>query len=90
MSLLITDDLLNNASMSEEEFRLELAIFLFEKEIVTLGKAHEFAQVPQIILQKELAKREIPIHYGYEEFQEDLETVRGHKTDQANAAQQII
>ena len=76
MSLLITDDLLRNAPMSEDEFRLELAIFLFEKEIFTLGKASEFSNVPQIALQKELAKRKIPIHYGYDEFQEDLETVR--------------
>jgi predicted HTH domain antitoxin len=76
MSLLITDDLLKNAPMSEDEFRLELAVFLFEKEIFTLGKASEFSQIPQVVLQKKLARRKIPVHYGYEEFREDMETVR--------------
>ena len=76
MSIIISEDLLKNASMSEKEFRLELAIFLFEKEIFTLGKASEFANIPQFIFQKELAKRKIPIHYGIEELMEDLETVK--------------
>ncbi|MEZ4776178.1 MAG: UPF0175 family protein [Bacteroidia bacterium] len=75
MGVLITDDLLKNAPMSESEFRLELAIFLFEKEIFTLGKASEFANKPQFILQQELAKRKIPVHYGLEEYMEDLATV---------------
>ena len=79
MSVLITEKNNKNASMSEEEFRLELAIFLFEKEIFTLGKASEFANKPQFIFQKELAKRKIPIHYGYEEFQEDLATIEKMK-----------
>lgn len=62
--------------MSEDEFRLELAIFLFEKEIFTLGKASEFANKPQFFLQKELAKRKIPLHYGFEEYQEDINTIK--------------
>lgn len=81
MSLIITDELLKNAPMSEEEFRLELAIFLFQKEVFTLGKASEFVGIPQFILQKELAKRKISMHYGYEEFKEDLTTVKNMQTE---------
>ncbi|MEM6263447.1 MAG: UPF0175 family protein, partial [Bacteroidota bacterium] len=62
--------------MSEEEFRLELAIFLFQKEVFTLGKASEFAGKSQFYFQRELAKREIPLHYGHEEFKEDLITIK--------------
>jgi len=72
MQLEIHSELLKNAAISEEEFRLELAIFLFEKKIFTLGKASELAGLPQLIFQRELAKREIPVHYGYDDFREDL------------------
>lgn len=76
MSVIITDELLKNSKLSEEEFRLELAIFLFQKEILTLGKASEFAKVHQFQMQKELTKRKIPMHYDYPEFQEDLAMVK--------------
>lgn len=75
MSVVITDELLKNARISEQEFRLELAIFLFEKEIFTLGKASKFAGIHRIKLQKELAKRKIPVHYDYQEYLKDKETV---------------
>ncbi|MEM6764995.1 MAG: UPF0175 family protein [Bacteroidota bacterium] len=75
MSILLSDDMLKNALISEEELRLELAIFLFQKGILTLGKASESLEVPQFILQKELATRKIPLNYGYQEFQEDLTVV---------------
>ncbi|MEL6843145.1 MAG: UPF0175 family protein, partial [Bacteroidota bacterium] len=57
---------------------------LFEKEIFSLGQASEFADKPQFIIQQELAKRQIPIHYGYEEFQEDLATVKKMRDQRDN------
>lgn len=79
MGITITDDLLKNAQMSESEFRLELAIFLFQKEIFTLGKASEFAGWSQIEMQLALANRKIPIHYGLDELEEDLATIQSMK-----------
>jgi predicted HTH domain antitoxin len=76
MGILITDQMLHQANLPEAQVRLELAIFLFEKDLFTLGKAAELAQVPQFILQKELARRQIPMHYDEAAYQQDLATLR--------------
>lgn len=76
MPIQITDQMLSQAKLPEAAFRLELAVFLFEKGVCTLGKAAELAQVPQFVLQKELGRRRIPVHYDYEDYQEDLATLR--------------
>lgn len=76
MGILITDQMLTQANLPEPQVRLELAIFLFEKKLFTLGKAAELAQVHQFALQKELARREIPMHYDEEDYREDLETLK--------------
>jgi predicted HTH domain antitoxin len=39
MSVVISDDVLAAARMSEDELKLELAVLLFEKEKLTLGQA---------------------------------------------------
>ena len=72
MSILITDTILQQANMSEHEFRLEIALMLFQKEVFTLGQASTFVEVAQFAFQQEMARREIPMHYGEEEFEEDL------------------
>ncbi|RMG62332.1 MAG: UPF0175 family protein [Bacteroidetes bacterium] len=76
MGILITDQMLTQANVPEAQMRLELAIFLFEKQLYTLGKAAELAQVHQFVLQKELARREIPMHYNEEDYQQDLLTLQ--------------
>lgn len=42
---------------------------------MTLGQASELAGQHQIEFQRELAKRDIPIHYGMEELEQDLRTL---------------
>lgn len=76
MSVVITDDILRLANMSEPEFKLELGIFLYIKNILTLGKASEFANLPQLIFQKKLSDRGINISYDEEEFDKDLAMIR--------------
>lgn len=76
MSIIIPDTILRQANMPESEFRLELGIFLYEKKILTMGKASEFAEIPQLIFQKEVAKRGLFISYDQEEFEKDLATIK--------------
>ena len=76
MSFEISDDLLSKANMTEQEFKLEIAILLYQKEVFTLGKAAEFVGIPKLIFQKALAKRNIPVSYNYEEFQHDLSMLK--------------
>jgi predicted HTH domain antitoxin len=76
MSVVISDDILQAAEMSESEFMLEIAILLFEKDKISIGKASHIAGMNLIEFQREIASRGICIHYDVEEFQEDLKTLR--------------
>jgi predicted HTH domain antitoxin len=50
-------------------------VALFREERLTLGQAWRLADMDQFAFQSILADREIPVHYGIEEFREDLLTI---------------
>jgi len=72
MPVKISDEMLAAAHLNETEMKRELAISLFALDRLTLAQASRFAEVDQLAFQAFLADREIPIHYGIEEFNEDL------------------
>ena len=76
MAVTISDEVLSAAHITESELKRELAIALFQQERLTLAQASRFAEVSQLSFQALLADRQIPIHYGVEEFREDLRTLR--------------
>ena len=63
--------------MSEAELQSEIALTLFRQERLTLGQAAHFAQMPQLDFQRLLASRRIPLHYGFDEMEQDLKRVEG-------------
>lgn len=75
MALLVPDDVLTAAGLTEAEMRLELAVLLFEQERLTLGQASHLATMAQPDFMFVLAKRGLPLHYGIEEFDQDLRTL---------------
>jgi predicted HTH domain antitoxin len=76
MPLTIPDEVLAAAHMTELDLKRELALTLFQQERLTLGRASGLAGMSQREFQRLLADRHIPIHYGVEEFKQDLETLR--------------
>jgi predicted HTH domain antitoxin len=76
MSIVISEEILQQAHMTEEELRQEIAILLFQKEKLTLAQASKFAGMNRIQFQHLLASRQIPIRYNIEDFNRDLETLR--------------
>ena len=76
MPVTISDEVLTAAHLSEPEVKRELALALFQKERLTLAQASRLAEMGQLAFQAVLAERQIPIHYGVEEFREDLRTLR--------------
>lgn len=63
------------ASLSEARAALNLAIGLYTSGDVTLGQAAEAAGISQAEFMRELGRRQLPLHYGVEEFAEDLATI---------------
>jgi predicted HTH domain antitoxin len=76
MPVTISDEVLTAAHISEPELRRELALTLFQQERLTLAQASHVAEMSQLAFQALLADRQIPVHYGVEEFREDLRTLR--------------
>jgi predicted HTH domain antitoxin len=74
MPVTIADDVLAAAHLTEPELRRELAVALFREGRLTLGQASRLAQMSQGAFQSLLADRQIAVHYGIEEFREDLRT----------------
>lgn len=75
MNVEIPDDILLATHLSPADLRVEIAVMLFQKEKLTLGRAAELADMGQLEFQRLLASREIPIHYDVEELEADLETL---------------
>ena len=63
------------ARLTQQQAALHLAIGLFVSEEFTLGQAAEIAGLSQTLFLRELGARHIPMHYGVEEFAEDLRTL---------------
>lgn len=78
VSLLIPDEFLQIANISEADLKLEIAIVLFQQEKITLGTASHFAGMNQLKFQRILGSRKIPVHYGVEEFRQDLSTLEAN------------
>jgi predicted HTH domain antitoxin len=76
MPVTIPDEILNAAHLTEPELKRELALTLFQQQRLTLAQASQFAGMNHLAFQQLLADRQIPIHYGVEEFEEDLQTLR--------------
>ncbi|NBC06386.1 MAG: UPF0175 family protein [Bacteroidetes bacterium] len=75
MIIEISDHTLDKLSITREEVKLEVAVALYAREILTLEQASKMADLDQLKFQQVLGERKIPIHYGKEDFEEDLKTL---------------
>jgi predicted HTH domain antitoxin len=75
MAVTISDEVLMAAHISEPELKQELALTLFQQDRLTLAQSSRLAEMSQLSFQALLAERHIPVHYGVEEFREDLRTL---------------
>ncbi|MBI4646918.1 MAG: UPF0175 family protein [Bacteroidia bacterium] len=50
----------------------ELSFILYQKNILSLGKARELARMTKWEFHEELGKRKIERHYDFESYKEDL------------------
>jgi predicted HTH domain antitoxin len=61
--------------LNKQKMLLEIAIYLFEKDKLTLGKAAEFAGIPKMQMQNEIGGRGINMHYDEEMLENDLKSI---------------
>ncbi|MBP9664838.1 MAG: UPF0175 family protein [Pyrinomonadaceae bacterium] len=70
--LIVPKEFLQSAKMSEDEMLIELATHLYAEKKLSMGKAKRLAGLDLISFQKELAKRNICIHYTVEDLHQDM------------------
>ncbi|MEM8604998.1 MAG: UPF0175 family protein [Cyanobacteria bacterium P01_H01_bin.121] len=76
MSVVVPDEILTATRMTDVEMRQEIAIMLFQQEKLTLAQASRFSDMNRVAFQQLLASRQIPIHYGVEDFEQDIQNLR--------------
>ena len=76
MVIKISNEILQKANISELKLKTEFALFLYEKNILTLEQTSKVADKDTLEFQLILGSRKIPIHYGVEDFENDLKTLK--------------
>jgi predicted HTH domain antitoxin len=66
--------LLEAARMTADDAKLELALALFARGKLSLGKAAELAGLSVADFQLQMGLRKLPTHYGLDDAAEDAET----------------
>jgi predicted HTH domain antitoxin len=74
MLIEVPDAVLQNP-LDRNKMLLEIAIYLFEKDKLTLGKAAEFVGIPKMQMQNEIGGRGINMHYDEEMLENDLKSI---------------
>ena len=72
----ITQEILDSARLTIPEVQQELAIWLYSQGRLGIGKARELAGMSLWEFRQLLAARKISPHYGVEELEEDVKTLR--------------
>lgn len=75
MTLSIPEEFTKAADLSERDLLVELAIYLYDKGRLSIGKARKLAGLDLVSFQKELAARNVYLNYDVEEFREDMRTL---------------
>jgi predicted HTH domain antitoxin len=76
VSIEIPGEVMHATRMTPEELRHELAIHLFREGKLSFGKARELAGLPIWDFHNLLGSRNILLHYGVEEYESDLATLK--------------
>ncbi len=63
----------------ERELRKELALALYQRGVLSLGKARVLAQMTRWEFEELLGERKIPRHYTKTDLEEDIRYALGHQ-----------
>jgi predicted HTH domain antitoxin len=72
----ISQDILDTARLTVDELKVELAVYLYTQDRLSIGKARELAGMSLWAFRQLLASRRIPPHYDVTELEEDVATLR--------------
>ena len=71
----IPDAILSQANISAEQIQIEIAVFLYQRQMLSIGQAKKIAHLDLIRFQQELAVRGVNIHFNATELDKDLKNL---------------
>jgi len=74
--VMVPAKVLRASGLSPQELMVELAVHLFEEDLISLGTAKSLAGMHTGQFMKLLGSRNIPLHYDVEELEEDVRTLK--------------
>lgn len=75
MTITIPDKALADANINPDEFRIEIAIYLYEKKVLSWGKARKISGLDEMAFRRELSKRNVYVHFSIEDLEQDMENL---------------
>ena len=69
-------DVLEEAGMTPQEMLVNLAVYLFDQEVLTLGQAKSLAGMPMGDFMQLLGQRGVNMHYDVEDLEEDIRSLK--------------
>jgi len=83
LTLDIPPDVVDAAKLPQDdkkrEFQKELAVALYQRGILSLGKARVLAQMTRWEFEELLGERKIPRHYTESDLEDDIRYAAGHQ-----------
>ncbi len=78
--ILIDDDIISAAQISEAELKTEIALFLYSKAILSFGQARKMTGLEIVQFEKLLVQQNIPYQYSIHDLESDLATLNSLST----------
>jgi predicted HTH domain antitoxin len=79
MTVNIPDDRIRDIRLDQQDALVDVAIGLYKRDEVSLGRAAEIANLSVPAFLNELGRRKIPVNYSVDDLRTDVETLdRSH------------
>jgi predicted HTH domain antitoxin len=75
MIIEIPDSIIQLSEKEKKDLQIDIALLLYDRELISLGKAGEMTGLDYFEIRGELKKRGMFIKLGIEDLQKDLENI---------------
>ncbi|MCX6199786.1 MAG: UPF0175 family protein [Bacteroidetes bacterium] len=75
MIITIPDETLSHVKISAAELLIDIAVYLYDKQRLSLGQARKVAGLDILSFQKELAKRNVYLNYSMDDLNNDIQNL---------------
>jgi predicted HTH domain antitoxin len=72
MTVTIPNERLGGVALNERDALVDIAIGLYKRELVSLGRAAEIASMSSVEFLSELGRRRIPVNYDSDDLLTDI------------------